>query len=306
MKPKIILAILLCLTIGTTAEAQFLKKLKKKAQQAAERTILNKTDEIVSEKTEKTIDGATTGENNNTETQNSGSPTNNSTVETNQTSQSSQASPAMNPMLSKKMDTSKLPDSYEFDWEFKTEMSTSKGDKIQMNYLLNSNNTDYAGMEMSTEESSQQGTVKMVMDSKAEAMTMFMNANGQNMAQMSKMPDSKKKAKDEEFTYKEIGTKTILGYECFGIEVENKGYKATMYYTLDAPVTFSAFFNFSKNSAPKGFDPALVEVLKEDALLMEMNALNKKKSNESYTLTAISLDKKDTNIKKSDYQFMGF
>ena len=89
------------------------------------------------EKTEKTIDGATTGENNNTETQNSGSPTNNSTVETNQTSQSSQASPAMNPMLSKKMDTSKLPDSYEFDWEFKTEMSTSKGDKIQMNYLLN-------------------------------------------------------------------------------------------------------------------------------------------------------------------------
>jgi uncharacterized repeat protein (TIGR01451 family) len=44
----------------STAEAQFLKKLKQKAEEAAERTILRKTDEVVTEKTEKTIDDATT------------------------------------------------------------------------------------------------------------------------------------------------------------------------------------------------------------------------------------------------------
>lgn len=305
MKPKFILVTLLCLALGNTAEAQFLKKLKKKAQQAAERTILNKTDEIVTEKTEKTIDGATTGDNN-TENQNSDN-TNNTSNQTNQTGQTSQPSSMMNPMASKRMDTSKLPNSYVFDWEFKTEMTSSKGDKVQMNYLLNSNSKDYAGMEMSTEQSrKQKSTVLMVMDSKADAAIMFMNASGQNMAQMTKLPDPSKKGSDDEFTYKEIGTKTILGYECFGIEVENKGYKATMYYTLDAPVSFSALFSFAKGNAPKGFDPALIEVLKEDALLMEMHGVNKKKSKESYDLTAISLNKKDTSIKKGDYQFMEF
>jgi len=299
MKPKFILVTILCLAIGNTAEAQFLKKLKKKAEQAAERTILNKTDEIVTEKTEKTIDNATDGKENNKGNQNSDS-TANSLNETRQ------ASTAFNPMASKKMDASKLPDSYVFDWEFKTEMTSSKDNKVQMNYLLNSNSKDYAGMEMSTDQSRQQGTVKMVMDSKADAIIMFMSASGQNMAQVTKLPDLKKNSSDDEFTYKEIGTKTILGYECFGIQVENKGYMGTMYYTLDAPVSFSALFSFAKGNAPKGFDPALIEVLKEDALLMEMHMVNKKKNKESYDLTAISLNKKDTSIKKSDYQFMGF
>ena len=297
MKSKFILVIILCLCIGHTAEAQILKKIKKQAEQAAERTILKKTDEVVSGTTEKTIDDVANGNKNNTENKNSDSVSD-SLYETRQ------ANSAYNPMPSKNTDASKLPANYVFDWEFKTEMTSSNGDKVQMNYLLQSNNKDYTGMEMITEKSKQQGTVLMVMDSKADAITMFMSGNGQNMAQMSKLPDPGKKSSDEEFTYKEIGTKTILGYECFGIEVENKGYKATMYYTLDAPVSFSALFNFSKNSAPKGFDPALIEVLKDEALLMEMHAVNKKKSKESYTLTAMSLNKKDTSIKKSDYQFM--
>jgi len=288
------------LSITTTAEAQFLKKLKKKAEQAAERTVLNKTDEIVSEKTEETIDGVTEGGENNPDNQNTGNNGNAGGQTT------SQGTPAMNPMMSKRTDTSKIPDIYEFDWEFKTEMVSTKGEKAQMNYFLNSSKKDYAGMEMSINEGNQQGTVKIVMDSNAEAMIMFMSANGQNMAQISKTPESKKKAKAEEFSYKEIGTKTILGYNCFGIEVENKATIATMYYTLDAPVSFSAFFNFAKNNAPKGFDPALVEVLKEEALLMEMHAVDKKKSDESYDLIPISLEKKATSIKKGDYQFMGF
>ena len=300
MKTRYILLSILYISICSTSQAQILKKLKKKAEQAAERTILNKTDEVVTETTEKTIDGATTGDKKSNENQDT------NVNSTTQTGQSSQTNPAMNPMLSKRMDASKIPDAYEFDWEFKTEMVSTKGEKTQMNYFLNSSKMDYAGMEMSINESNQQGTVKIVMDSNAEAMIMFMSANGQNMAQISKTPESKKKAKAEEFNYKEIGTKTILGYECFGIEVENKGTIATMYYTLDAPVSFSAFFNFAKNNAPKGFDPALIEVLKEDALLMEMHSVDKKKSDESYDLIPISLEKKTTSIKKGDYQFMGF
>lgn len=62
MKLKNILLVIFCLVVASTAHAQVLKKLKKKAEQAVERTVLNKTDEIVSKKTEKTIDDVTQGD----------------------------------------------------------------------------------------------------------------------------------------------------------------------------------------------------------------------------------------------------
>jgi len=297
MKVNYFLLAILCLTVCSNAEAQLLKKITKKAGNAAERTILNKTDEKVTEKTGETIDKVTDGNNNKPEDENSD-------VSSDSSNETNQSSTVFNPMASRSIDNSALPASYMFDWEFKTEMTSSEGDHVQMNYLLNSGTKDYAGMEMSTEESRKQGTIRIVMDSKSDAIIMFMDGNGQKMAHVSKLPDPKENDGDEDFTYKEIGTKTILGYECFGIEVENKGYRSTMYYTLDAPVGFSAFFSFSKKSAPKGFDPALIKVLKEEALLMEMHAVNKMKNNEAYDLTAVSLDKKETSIKKEDYQFM--
>jgi hypothetical protein len=106
------------------------------------------------------------------------------------------------------------------------------------------------------------------------------------------------------YTFKETGTKTILGYECYGMEIENKESLITMYFTLDAPVNFSAFFAFSSKAAPKGFsDPQLFDVLKEDALLMEMEMIDKKR-NQNMRMTAISLEEKQNSFNTSDYQFM--
>lgn len=53
---------------------------------------------------------------------------------------------------SKKVDASKLPDAYLFDWEFKTEIKTAKKESMEMNYLINSSSKDYFGMEMSSKE----------------------------------------------------------------------------------------------------------------------------------------------------------
>lgn len=58
MKSRYIITILM-LFLGAQTQAQFLKKLKKKAEQAAERTILNRTDEEVSKETDKSIDAIT-------------------------------------------------------------------------------------------------------------------------------------------------------------------------------------------------------------------------------------------------------
>lgn len=204
-----------------------------------------------------------------------------------------------------KLDESKLPETYVFDWEFKTEIKTGENESMEMNYLINSKGKDYFGMEFSSLELKGNGTMLMVMDAKEKIMTMFMDMNGQKMAQMSVIKDQKPGKNDPKYSYKEIGTKTILGFTCYGLEVENADYKSEIYFTLDAPVNFSAFFAFSNNkNAPKGFDPALLKVLKEDALLMEMTATHKKKKKQNYTMTAISLEEKNSDIKRSAYQFM--
>ncbi|MCF7561728.1 DUF4412 domain-containing protein [Sabulilitoribacter multivorans] len=206
-----------------------------------------------------------------------------------------------------KLDTKKLPDVYEFDWEFKTEIKTGKDETMQMNYLINSDSKDYFGLQMSSEELKGKGTMQMVMDSKEKVTVMYMDMNGQKMAQMNKMPEQKANKNNPKYSYKEIGTKTILGFTCYGMQIENGDYINDIYFTLDAPVNFSAFFAFANNkNAPKGFDPALLQVLEEDALLMEMTGTHKKKSKNNFTMTAISLEEKNTEIKKEDYQFMSF
>lgn len=295
MKTKFILSTILCLAIGTTSQAQILKKIKKRAEQAAERTILKKTDEVVTKKTEKTIDDVGNGSEKKPDSTNSAANQNNSAVKTN--------NPAFN---AQNADSKMLRDQYEFDWELKTIISSGKkNEDLEMNYLINSQTKDYFGIEMSNEELKGKGKMFMVMDNIEKANIMFMDMNGQKMGQLHKMPEIKEPKNKANMSFKEIGTKEILGYTCYGIEVEDQNYKGTMYFTLDAPVNFSAFFAMANNkNAPKGFDPALLQVLQEDALLLEMTMTHKEKSKENYTMTSVSLEKKNTEFHKKDYQFM--
>jgi len=203
-----------------------------------------------------------------------------------------------------KTGNSKLPDTYEFQWEFKTVIKSSGNEEMNMNYLINPDSV-YFGMQIASEEYQKMDFMCIVVDPKIETSTTFMSSKGQKMSMFTKMPkEGTKKEKDPGFSYKEIGTKEILGYECYGIEVENGDSKGTMYFTLEAPVSFSALFAYSQKSTPKGFDPALLQVLAEEALLMEMNFEHKKKKNQSFTMIAVSLDKKETIIKTAGYQTM--
>ncbi|MFL1013527.1 DUF4412 domain-containing protein [Flavisericum labens] len=306
MKAKYILLSLFFISVSYNAEAQFLKKLKKTAERAAERTILKKTDDIVSGKTEKTIDDATDGK------KDEESAKSNDTLVTARQN-TSQSAPSTNPMMGlNKKKVEKLPDTYAFDWEFKTNMAlTSKKKKDNADYVMNfflNNDKEYYAMDVENEDIKKSGgKAIMVFDFKSQSMVMFSSSSNQKIGMVTKLKDpTKKKIKDSDrnYTIKEIGTKTILGYECYGIEIENPDTKAILYFTLDAPVNFSAFFVFSSEAAPKGFsDPQLFDVLKEDALLMEMDVSSKKK-NESIKMTAISLEKKKMEFHKKDYQFM--
>lgn len=298
MKAKYILLVIFAFGLTINAEAQLLKKMKKKAEQAAERAVMKKTEQIVTEKTEKTIDDVAYGKDKDSKVR---------TTESQSTSPNSAPSTQGMNTIDGSSKTSNLHAAYNFNWEFKMKIVTGKNDEIDMNYLINTDTKDYFGMEMSMEETKAHGDVKMVMDSKNKKTIMFMEGNGQKMAQVTKMPNPKADKKTQNMGYKEIGTKTILGYECFGIQVEDPQYTATLYYTLDAPINFSSIFAMANNkSTPKGFDPALIQVLAEESLLMEMNATHKKKSKESFTMTAQSLTESSNILKLSDYQVMSF
>jgi hypothetical protein len=203
-----------------------------------------------------------------------------------------------------KSDNSKLPETYQFQWEYKTVIKSSGNEEMNMDYLINPDSA-YFGMQISSEEYQQMDFMCIVTDPAIEISTTFMSSKNQNMAMLSKIPsDLIKKEKETKMSFKEIGTKEILGFECYGIELENADYIGTMYFTLDAPVSFKAIFAYSQKNTPKGFDPALLEVLAEEALLMEMNFENKKKKKQSFTMTAKSLEQKETTIITSDYQVM--
>ncbi len=310
MKTKHIFLTILCLSIVNTAEAQFLKKLKKKAENAVERTVLKKTDEIVTEKTENTIDDVADGKEKKPDatpdTTPDANPDSNNDSPT-QGHQNTNAEIANNnaAFKSNKNDDAQLPERYDFNWELKTVMTSGKDQTAEFNYLINDHTKDYFGLEMSSEELKGQGKMVMVMDNVHKKNVMFMDMNGQKMAQIHKMAEIKDSKNKSKMSFKEIGTKEILGFTCYGIEVEDQNYKGQLYFTLDAPVTFSALFAMANNkSAPKGFDPALLQVLQEDALMLEMHMTNKKKNKESYTMTSVSLEKKYTQLSKKDYQFM--
>jgi len=67
-----------------------------------------------------------------------------------------------------------------------------------------------------------------------------------------------------DYTIKELDTKTILGYECQGFQMENEDLKMTMYVALDAPVSFNQVYGGHVKNTPQGFDPKWMEKYSED------------------------------------------
>ncbi|HMC02437.1 MAG TPA: hypothetical protein VKN14_15465, partial [Flavobacteriaceae bacterium] len=76
-----------------------------------------------------------------------------------------------------------LPDTYVFDWLFKTKMEItgkkkSKNTETVMNYFLNTHK-DYYGMDVENEDMKKSGgKTVMIFDFKSEAMVMFSNQGG--------------------------------------------------------------------------------------------------------------------------------
>lgn len=201
--------------------------------------------------------------------------------------------------------SNELRDTYDFDYIYKLKM-TNKKDEVQFDYYLKKS-AGYFGFDISSLTKKQED-MKMftVMDNDNGITGMFMEMMGKKMVQKTKikLSDFDSEDDDPDFTIKQIGSKTILGYNCDGFVMENKDSEITMYITNEAPVNFSKMWDNSKTKMPKKFNPAWMKKYGENGLLMEMQYVDKKKSKNNTTMECVGLEKTDFSLQASAYGSM--
>ena len=198
-----------------------------------------------------------------------------------------------------------LRDIYDFDYIYKIKM-TNKKDDIQFDYYLKTD-ADYFGFALPIMGKDQEGlNMFTVMDNKNLVTAMFMEMMGKKVVQKTKIKLSDFEADNNasDFTIKEIGSKTILGYNCQGFIMDNKDSEITFYMTDEAPISFNKVWDNGKNNMPKGFNPAWMKKYSENGLMMEMHYVDKKKAKNNMTMTCEALEKTDFSIQASNYGSM--
>ncbi|MDT0690847.1 DUF4412 domain-containing protein [Salegentibacter sp. F188] len=269
---KILILCLSVFMIGTTAEAQFLKKLKDKVQEKVENAAIDNVSDKAANETNKGL---------------------NSMWE----KKLSEGNIAMG---MERVNPEEIPASYDFDWVYNMHI-THKNGEMDMLYHLKKD-APYFGMEMQ-----QQGEMFIVFDDRNDLSVMFMNS-GENkylMATKLNIEDTSEESEDyyDDMELKEIGSKTILGFECQGYQGENEDYIFNFYVTKEAGIGFTGMFQDKQNNMPEEFNPEWLQ--DGDALLMEMQMEDKKRTNNSMSMTCTRIEKESVTIRKSDFNSMG-
>lgn len=267
---KLLMVMLSLAFVTTSAEAQFLKNLKKKVEDKVEKTVSDKVADKAAQEADKTLEEMWTPD----------------------MDESAFA------MGADRVPAEEIPASYNFDWEYTLTMQTENGD-MDMVYLLPENGT-YSGIRMS-----QAGGMLVVNDAANEMTVMYMNSGGGSMVTATKITSAEEMESEEMVPYEDmemrkVGTKTILGYHCQGYEMENEDYLMTFYVTDEAEISFNQMAHTDQNKMPQGFDP---EWLKDgEGLMMQMEMQNKNEAAEKMIMTCTGIEKKPFTINTSDYQ----
>lgn len=271
---KLIYLLLILFLVSPSAEAQFLKNLKKKVQQKVEQRVTENISEKAADEAEKSM-------NNLWETQ----------LENSSFS-----------MGTEKVDPAEIPSSYDFDWEYRMNMQTSEGE-MEMAYLLKED-APYFGIKVP-----QAQNMLTVLDSQNSLTVIFMDSEENKMLMATKMETEDHEQEEIENPYEnmeveKLGTKTILGYESQGYRMENEDHTFTFYVTDEAEISFNDMYKTNSKDLPQGFEDA--EWIQDGkGLMMEMNMKDKKNPERSTTMTCVGIEKNAVSLKKADYQGIG-
>ncbi|MEP2057916.1 MAG: DUF4412 domain-containing protein [Maribacter litoralis] len=269
MKTCKLIAILFVLSVTTNANAQFLKKLKERAQEAAAQTIERKVAEKTERETEKSFD----------------------TVFNNKG------------RLFKNKKAEKL-ELYSFTHEYVTEIISDK-DTTDITYYL-TNDDEYIGSSFNTVDDSEFITV---MDLPNEAIHTFMNMGGQrstNSVNLNLEDATELEIKSEDYSISQTGqTKDILGYECEEYQVTGPQLSGSVWITQDADISFHTAYSSLRTkkfkNIKKGIDPSWLSII--DGLVLEMDMIDYSQKNaKPVHMICTQLIEKDFSINTLDYE----
>jgi hypothetical protein len=257
MKTITCMTILFLFVFSGVGEAQILKKIGERAEQAAERTVLNKTEQKTSEKVGKGIDDTVDGKG-----------------KSNKRNRNKKADSPEAPASS--VGTSSFADSYNFSYKYVMRVSANQKDmpEAQMTFHLEPK-APYMGMKIN-----QQGVdMFQVIDQQNQVAHSFINVAGNHMASSTNLSGTADDDTDDfsGFTITPLPNKTIAGLQCQGIQLENDEWKTIMYFTESAPVSNLMMFNADQGQQ---FPEELKKFINpnEEKLLMYMDMNDKKNS----------------------------
>ncbi len=300
MKTKTFITILLVCCFIVPSQAQFFKKLKKVAENAVERTVLNKTDEKIAQKTGQVIDSVTEGNSKQKkigETE-KGTPQKELSKEEKQA-----AANKISRMFGGGLEG--VPDSYTFSYVVSYQMSSGK-EMFPFDYFLEPEGTYFAN-----KLADPKANTMVVYDLKKNIMVNFMDNGQQKMAMKMKMPNMKKVQQkyggklfpdesDTDAKITPIESKTILGYHCLGFKIVSKEGEGKVWITNDAPVSLNGVFTNFKRLPDTG--PYANMPLNEKSLVMEMEFQPNKKKKDNMHMICTQLKKQAFTIDKKEYQ----
>ncbi len=286
--------ILFLLFLGVqSSQAQFWKKLEKRATAAAEEAVLRKAEDKAVEKTENTMDSIFDAPN-------------------------KVGKKNRNKRNSSEAEEMMLPDTYDFEWQYSLKMESEAMNKskknigdMKMTYYLNADTAVFGTLIDMPNSGGQMGKTIMIMDIDNGTNVMLMEMNGQKIRQS--MPSITTEALneaidedidediDKNYKVEEIDTKVILGYDCQGFKITSEDGIVKSYIALDAPISFNNAISGKSQFKPKGFDPKWLKEF-ENGLMMEMEFISSKKEKYNMKMTCVALKQTPITINVSEYK----
>ena len=297
MKPKspVVWIFLSLLFVGVSADAQILKKLKKKVQQATEDVIVEKAAQKTAQETGKALDSLL-----------------NIDPDYEQKNQEQ-----LQQMFGQGGSDIPIEESYQFDTNvlYTMEFSSEKENSVVDYSMWFSDKDNYMATQVSniqaesTKNQDMPMSVLSVIDDKNKAMIILMEE--QKIAQvvsMEKIKDlSEEETADEgiDSSFKTVektgNSKKILGYDCEEFTSENADTRFNFWVTQELEVyQKNMFFNISRSLGGNSFGNVPKEA---KGLMMEMN-FESKTSNERGKMIVKEIRKESRSISTSGYQFM--
>ncbi|MBO6522252.1 MAG: DUF4412 domain-containing protein [Balneolaceae bacterium] len=296
---KVLLALFVISAVSVDVNAQLLKRLKNKAKDRVNEKIENKIDQKLEEAANKMVDRtweSVFGQESESETKTKG------------------ASPRSLPFtLNSNVNTE---EEYSFSRFSEMEIITtdengSNSEPTLMKMFFN-NNGEYSGTSFINEESLENNEeVFIVYDYKNEAMVMLMNSEdgkasfAYDWAQPTATIDyeESERVDYEEFSeYEELGTRTILGYECKGYKTEDEYSSTEFWVTEETDSGYQEMMNANGNTR---YFQGRTMMFNSSATVMEMTSMNKE-TDEKMTMKMTKVDESTRmGFTMSDYPTIG-